>query len=71
MAPLPVGHVEKPRKVDGPKKKKADILRMDARNHAKTGNPYQMEDNKNPKGTARSAAPWGGAEGAALLSPIR
>ena len=23
------------------------------------GNPYQMEDNKNPKGVARSAAPLG------------
>ena len=23
------------------------------------GNPYQMEDNKNPKGAARSAAPLG------------
>ena len=33
------------------------------------GNPYQMEDNKNPKG-AEAPPPLGGAEGATLLSSI-
>ena len=50
----------KPRKVDSPKKRKVEKLKD---GHQKSGqnigNPYQMEDNKNPKGAARSAAPLG------------
>ena len=46
----------KPRKVDSPKKevveKPQDGLQKSSRN---IENPYQMEDNKNPKGAAREA----------------
>ena len=50
----------KPRKVDSPKKKKVEKP-QDGRQKSgqNIGNPYQMEDNKNPKGAARSAAPLG------------
>ena len=50
----------KPRKADSPKKKKVEKP-QDGRQKSgqNIGNPYQMEDNKNPKGAARSAAPLG------------
>ena len=47
----------KPRKVDSPKKnveKPQDGRQKSSRN---IGNPYQMEDNKNPKGAAPKAPP--------------
>ena len=38
----------------------ANLVKNRARKWTKNiGNPYQMEDNKNPKGAARSAAPLG------------
>ena len=48
----------KPRKVDSPKKKKVEKP-QDGRQKSgqNIGNPYQMEDNKNPKGAAPKAPP--------------
>ena len=52
--------VGKPRKVDSPKKKKVEKPQDGRQKSSQNiGNPYQMEDNKNPKGAARSAAPLG------------
>ena len=65
--PLDFPILGKPRKVERQKKKKVEKP-QDGRQKSgqNIGNPYQMEDNKNPKG----AALRGGAEGAALLSSI-
>ena len=53
-------HVGKPRKVDSPKKKRVEKPQDGHQKSSQNiGNPYQMEDNKNPKGAARSAAPLG------------
>ena len=60
-----------PRKVDSPKKKKVEKP-QDGRQKScpNIGNLYQMEDNTNPRGRREAPPPWGGAEGAALLSPV-
>ena len=54
------GNLGGPRKVDSPKKKKVEKP-QDGRQKSgpNIGNPYQMEDNKNPKGAAFRAAPLG------------
>ena len=48
----------KPRKVDSPKKEKVEKP-QDGRQKSDQNivNPYQMEDNKNPKGAALKAPP--------------
>ena len=57
-------------KGDSPKKKKGekpqDGRQLSGQN---IGNPYQMEDNKNPKGAARSVAPLGAAPKAPPCCP--
>ena len=46
--------------MDSPKKKKVEKPQdWRQKSGQNIGNPYQMEDNKNPKGAARSAAPLG------------
>ena len=52
----------KPRKVDSPKKKKVEKP-QDGRQKSgqNIGNPYQMEDNKNPKGGGAKCRPLGAA----------
>ena len=50
----------KPRKVDSPKKKKVEKPQGGRQKLCQNiRNSYHMEDNKNPKGAARSAAPLG------------